>query len=92
MRTNAYVHYKDGHVDQAITAFLQKVRTRADKALRKNKQLLVRLADYLSDHRSMGTEQIARIVREYIPGFRERAHLSEGTDGFYRSRLKEQAR
>lgn len=88
IHTNLYLHDNDRRAGKILEKLLRVAFTRAMNTLRRNEELLVRLADYLSDHSLMRHDQILAQVVKFMPDFKECADLKRGEKGYYRERLK----
>ena len=60
----------------------------AEKTLKEQELLLLKMADYLCDNRRMNKEQTRKMILKYASNFNENSIIENGDCLFYRKRLK----
>lgn len=76
-------------INKQVKGFLLAAEDLAHKTLDKQKVLLLHLADYLSDKRSVSKEQMLEFLLKYAVDFRKEDIVSDPDHLFYRNHLKE---
>jgi hypothetical protein len=71
-----------------VLLLIQKATIKAEEMLSKQKELLIQMANYLSDHTKMDSQLILSYCRKYGKGFDEKSLYTEGEDYYYRGKLK----
>jgi cell division protease FtsH len=70
---------------------LLKAEELAEKTLKKQEKLLIKMADYLSDKRTLNKEQVKDFIRQYAIDFNLSEVIEDAECLFYRKHLKELA-
>jgi len=78
-------------VNKEAKELLVRAEALAEQALRKQKRLLVKMADYLSDKRSMNKEQVKEFIKQYVVDFDLSDIVEDAEHLFYRQHLKQLA-
>ena len=78
---------RDG-INKQVKDFLLTAEELAHKTLEKQKVLLLRLADYLSDKRSVSKDQMMELLLKYAVGFKKEDIVTDPDHLFYRNHLK----
>lgn len=90
--TNDYVYDISGEVNAEIKKLLSAGYELAEEVLKKEYKLLIKMADYLSDNRFMGKEQIRTFLDKYGKSVKSADMIEKGDHLFYREHLKMKAR
>ena len=80
---------RDG-INKEAKALILKAEELATKTLETQKQLLLRLADYLSDKRAVNKIQMMDFLVKYAVDFKKEDVITDADNLFYRNHLKEQ--
>lgn len=75
-------------INKQVKDFLLAAEELAHKTLEEQKVLLLRLADYLSDKRSVSKEQMMEFLLQYAQDFKKEDIVTEPDHLFYRNHLK----
>ena len=75
-------------VDGEAKKLLEKAEELAEQTLLKQKELLLRMADYLSDKRTLNKDQIGYYIKEYAVDFSTNNIVKDANHIFYRDHLK----
>ena len=78
-------------VNKEAKELLVRAETLAEQALRKQKRLLIKMADYLSDKRSLNKEQVKEFIQQYAVDFDLSDIIEDAEHLFYRNHLKQLA-
>jgi len=78
-------------VNNEAKEWLIKAETLAEKTLVKQKRLLIKMADYLSDKRTMDKKMIKEFVEQYSTGFDMSEIVEDADHLYYRRHLKDLA-
>jgi ATP-dependent Zn protease len=87
-QTRYKLHTCDMAIDNEAEAYLKAAFELAEKTLQKQKLLLLKMADYLSDNRKMEKKQIKEMLVRYANDFDETQLIEDGRLLFYRDHLK----
>lgn len=79
-------------VNKEAKELLIKAEQLAEKTLRKQEKLLIKIADYLSDKRTLTKEQIKEFIEKYAVDFDISEIIEDAEHLFYRKHLKELAK
>lgn len=88
--TNDFLHDESNSLNDLAKEWILQAYALADKILSDNKILLLRMADYLSDNRIIGKEQIKKMLLEHAKNIHESDLIENGENLFYRNYLKSQ--
>jgi hypothetical protein len=88
LHTRYKLHTHDKSIDSEAETYLKDAFGLAEKTLLKQKLLLLKMADYLSDHRKMEKQQIKEMLIKYAIDFDEAELIEDGRLLFYRDHLK----
>lgn len=91
IKTMHHLHDETTDNNEQIAAILNDCMKRAEDELRKQKTLLIGVADYLSDNSSMPKETFREMLAKYAVDFDVSELIEDGELLFYRRRLKEMA-
>ncbi|MCY7409220.1 MAG: hypothetical protein LH473_03030 [Chitinophagales bacterium] len=86
--TRHFLHDEKNEVNDEIEKWLIKARTLAEKTLLEQETLLLKMANHLSDHRSMTKDLIKSFLVKYAYNFDESDLIENGDDLYYRRELK----
>ena len=75
-------------VNKEAKELLVRAETLAEQALKKQKRLLIKMADYLSDKRSLNKEQVKDFIKRYAVDFDLNEIVEDADHLFYRNHLK----
>ena len=78
-------------VNKEAKELLVRAEALAEQTLRKQKRLLVNMADYLSDKRSLNKEQVKEFIKQYAVEFNMNDIIEDAEHLFYRKHLKDLA-
>lgn len=78
-------------VNKEAKELLVRAEALAEQSLKKQKRLLIKMADYLSDKRSLNREQVADFVKRYAADFDLNDIIGDAEHIFYRRHLKKLA-
>jgi hypothetical protein len=87
--TRNYVHDEGGAICDEAEAWISKAMTLAEKTLKEQEVLLLKMADYLSDNRQMNKQQAVQLLERYAHNFDCDTLIENGDLLFYRNHLKE---
>jgi len=87
--TRNHLHDEAGTIDMEAEALLKSALELSLTTLRKQEELLLKMADYLSDHRKMVKQQILEYVNKYAVGLDEKTLIINSEKHFYRQHLKQ---
>lgn len=80
--------HKDDGINSEAKELLVKAEELAEKTLEKQKNLLIQMADYLSDNRTINKDKIEEFIRKYAVDFDLSEIVQNADHLFYRSHLK----
>ena len=86
--TRFYLHDINNTINNQAESLLKSAMKLAEDTLNKQKTLLLKMADYLSDNRSMSKDQIKEMVQLYARDFSIDEIIENGDHLFYRNHLK----
>lgn len=75
-------------INNEAKELIDKAEQLAEETLNKQKDLLLKMADYLSDNRMMNKEQIKKFVIKYAADFDEKEIIEDANHIFYRQHIK----
>jgi Peptidase family M41/C-terminal, D2-small domain, of ClpB protein len=87
-QTRYALHDPDNEINTQAKELLIEGMRLAETTLNKQEVLLLRMADYLSDNRSMDTGQIRKMIDQYARGFDMHGIIENNGLLFYRNHLK----
>lgn len=87
--TNHFVYDDNNVLNQSIKQYLISAMALAEKTLKKQPVLLLRMADFLSDNRSLDKKQINKMMQKYAVHFDSKTLIKDGDHLFYRDHLKQ---
>jgi cell division protease FtsH len=87
--TNNYLHDENNSINNEVREWIKSAKELAEKTLKEQETLLLKMADYLSDNRMMLKEKIKELIQIYSPNFDESNIIEKGDDLFYRKHLKQ---
>ncbi len=85
-----YIHDTDDRYNNEVKSLMTQAEALAEKTLNEQRNLLLRMSEYLSDHRSMDKLQITDYVSKYAQDFNPDCIIENGEQLFYRKFLKNQ--
>lgn len=88
VHTRYKLHTYDRSIDDEAEAYLKDAFELAEKTLLNQKLLLLKMADYLSDHRKMEKPHIREMLVQYAKDFDATQLIEDGRLLFYRDHLK----
>jgi cell division protease FtsH len=88
INTNTSVFDLDDTNNAKALEWLNKGRELAEKTLKENFKLLLKMSDWLSDERMINKEQIKNLLLSYADDFKEHELINNGKPSFYRDHLK----
>jgi peptidase M41-like protein/ClpA/ClpB-like protein len=86
--TRHALHDPDNEINTQAKELLIEGMRLAETTLNKQEVLLLRMADYLSDNRSMDTGQIRKMIDQYARGFDMHGIIENNDFLYYRNHLK----
>jgi hypothetical protein len=89
-QTNLRLFDTDGSLNHEARILLSSAATLAEETLKKQKSLLLHMADYLSDHGHLHKADIIKIIEEHVRDFDVESIKNKGNDMTYRRKLKEE--
>ena len=89
--TNNYLHDENNRINNEVREWIKSAKELAEKTLKEQEALLLKMADYLSDNRMMLKEKIKELFLTYSPNFDESNIIEKGDNLFYRKHLKQKA-
>ncbi len=87
--TNNFIHDESNIMNEEAKVFIQNALSLAEKTLKGQELLLLKMSDYLSDNRCMTKEMIVEMVGRYSKSFSKNDLIENGDLLFYRNHLKE---
>ncbi len=87
--TNNFIHDENNLMNEEAKVFIQNALSLAEKTLKEQQLLLLKMADYLSDNRCMSKDTIKEMVGKYSKSFSKNELIENGDLLFYRKHLKE---
>ncbi len=87
--TNNFIHDEDNKMNKESKLLIQNAMSLAEKTLKDQELLLLRMSDYLSDNRSMNKEVIKEMIDKYANSFSPKELTENRKLVFYRNNLKE---
>ena len=87
--TNNYLHDENNSINNEVREWIKSAKELAEKTLKEQEALLLKMADYLSDNRMMLKEKIKELLLTYSPNFDENNIIEKGDNLFYRKHLKQ---
>lgn len=76
-------------VNQEVKELMKSAEILAEETLQKQKVLLLKMADYLSDKRSLNKNQVKEFIEKYAVDFNINDIITDAEHLFYRKHLKE---
>jgi len=86
--TNNFLYDNNYLINKELEQEIQSALELAEHTLRKQEKLLIKMADYLSDHRMLTKEKIRKLIDNYALDFEIGELIENGSDLFYREHLK----
>lgn len=86
--TRNFVYDTVGVLCNEAEAWISKALSLAEKILKEQEVLLLKMADYLSDHRQLNKQQITQLLENYGCNFDFNSLIENGDLLFYRNHLK----
>jgi len=87
--TNNFIHDESNIMNEEAKTLIQNAFYLAEKTLKEQQALLLKMSDYLSDNRCMNKEMIKEMISKYAESFSENELIENGDLLFYRNHLKE---
>lgn len=87
--TNNFVYDQNNALNQSIKQWLIAATELAEKTLKQQQTLLLKMADYLSDNRSIDAKLMAKMLQKYAADFDQDTIIKDGDHLFYREHLKQ---
>jgi hypothetical protein len=87
--TNNFIHDESNIMNEEAKTLIQNAFYLAEKTLKEQQTLLLKMSDYLSDNRCMNKEMIKEMISKYAESFSENELIENGDLLFYRNHLKE---
>ncbi|MDR2913955.1 MAG: hypothetical protein LBV74_03830, partial [Tannerella sp.] len=78
-------------VNKEAKELMVRAESLAEQTLKKQKRLLIKMADYLSDRRSLNKEQVKEFIKQYAVDFDLSDIIEDAEQIFYRKHLKQLA-
>lgn len=91
-RMNDNYFDRDGAINENIRQIIEMAMVLAEKTLKENMPLLLKLADRLSDTNRLDKEVVREIFSENLPDYNENFFIEDASKIYYRDKLKEQVR
>lgn len=85
--TAIFDDHREG-INREAKDLIDKAERLAEETLNKQKELLLKMADYLSDNRTLTKKQVKEYVRQYAIDFDIKEIIEDATHLFYRKHLK----
>lgn len=89
LNTRDYHDDFDMHIEKQAREWIDAASDLAEKTLKQQEKLLLRLADYLSDHRSIKKDRLRSMIMKYAVNFDPESTIEDGSNLFYRQHLKQ---
>ncbi len=86
--TRHNLHDESGRIDSEAEEWLSSALTLAEKTLREQEDLLLKMGDYLSDNRCLQKNQIKEMLEKHSRNFDVNDLIEDGSLLFYRKHLK----
>lgn len=86
--TRNYVYDSVGVLNNEAEEWISKAISLAEQTLKEQEVLLLKMADYLSDHRQLNKQQVTQLLKKYARGFDFNSLIENGDLLFYRNHLK----
>jgi hypothetical protein len=87
--TNNFIHDESNIMNEEAKMLFQNAFSLAEKILKGQQNLLLKMSDYLCDNRCMNKEIIKEMISKYAESFSENELIENGDLLFYRNHLKE---
>jgi uncharacterized protein (UPF0128 family) len=87
--TRNYLHDANGELCSEAEMWISRAMTLAEKTLKEQEVLLLKMADYLSDNRQMTKQKATLMLKMYAKNFDFDTLIENGDLLFYRNHLKE---
>ena len=88
LMTNNFIHDENNIINEEAKTLLQNSLSLAEKTLKDQQILLLKMSDYLCDNRCMNKEMIKEMIGRYAEFFSENELIENGDLLFYRNHLK----
>lgn len=90
--SNEFIYDRTGSINKNAENYLNKAMNLAETTLKTYETLLLRMSDYLSDHRKLTKSELLAMINTYAPSF-DTNQLIENVDLiYYRNRLKQKVK
>jgi len=86
--TRSYLHDEAGVICDEAEVWISKAMSLAEKTLKEQEVILLKMADYLSDNRQMNKQQCFQLLENYARNFDLDTLIENGDLLFYRNHLK----
>ena len=90
--TNNFIHDENNIMNEEAKKLIQNAFSIAEKILKEQQVLLLKMSDYLCDNRSMNKEMIKEMIGNYVASFSQNELIENGDLLFYRNHLKERVK
>ena len=87
MNTNTYINDYNNQLNKEAERWIGEAFDLAENTLKKEEQLLLKIAEHLSNNRKMEKRQIAQMVKKYLLHFNVDLLKDESKNNFYRQQL-----
>lgn len=88
IRANLYLLDPEDALNDEANRYIERALSLAEKTLRKYENLLLMLADRLSDDSKLEKDAILQIFLKHAPDIQESSYITDGDNLYYRYRLK----
>jgi len=88
MNTNTYINDYNNQLNKEAERWIGEAFDLAENTLKKEEQLLLKIAEHLSNNRKMEKRQIAQMVKKYLLHFNVDLLKDESKNNFYRQQLR----
>ncbi|MBY5951604.1 hypothetical protein KUV23_11500 [Algoriphagus marincola] len=89
LHSRNYIYDENDNLGKEAEAWISKALNLAENTLKEQEVLLLKMADYLSDNRTMNKEQLSQLLEKYAYNFEFETLIENGDLLFYRNQLKE---
>jgi len=83
-----YLHDIKDNINSEIEKLIHEALVLAERTLNEQESLLIKMADYLSDNRTMDKKRIKELVDKHSIGFNLTSIIENGDNLYYRKQLK----
>lgn len=87
-----YIHDEENAIDKEAEKYIETALKLAEDTLIQQEVLLLKMSDYLSDHRKLEKKEIRSYLQKYAINYDENSMVENGDLVYYRNHLKSKAR